>query len=475
MANNTIQIKRSSTVATPGTLANGELAFSSLTNVLMIGSPTATNTPIYIGGLRNPGILTANHALVANSLSQIDFINTANAIIRTLTANNALSTPGQVLTGNSTGGIYWSTVASGSATAAGLDTQIQFNNGGSAFGGTAGFTFTTGTNNVFIANTLTVGTTVVNTTALLLSGGLAITNGVSINTISIGVGNTSANAVHSYNAFSLANSTATVNMSPTSIIVGGAAITTTPTFSILNTTGNTVINSTSYVINGGITAVSNGFNLSVLPSGASTLSIGNSSVSTTITGGDASLRNLSVTGNLSVIGSLVTINVATLQVNDPLIQLAANNITTDLVDIGLYGVYGPTPTYTALYRKNTGGNWFLLDGITSAPTTTVGSGSRAILDAHLNAGAQFVANATQVNITATGSVSSFIVANTLSLTTALPATSGGTGTGTYAVGDLLYASTTTALARLAVGTSGQVLQMNTGGLAGFQTLDGGVF
>ena len=86
-----------------------------------------------------------------------------------------------------------------------------------------------------------------------------------------------------------------------------------------------------------------------------------------------------------------------------------------------------------------------------------------------------MANATQVNITATGSVSSAIVANTLSLTTALPANSGGTGIGTYVVGDLLYASTTTALARLAVGTSGQVLQMNTGGLAGFQTLDGGVF
>lgn len=446
MANNIIRIKRSTTVASPPTLATGELAYTTAGHVLFIGDPATADIPIAIGGKRFPGILTANQALVANSSSQIDIINTANAIIRTITANGAISTAGQVLSGNNTGGIYWAAASSGSGTPGGSDTQIQFNNA-SAFGGTAGFTFTTGTNNVFIANTLTVGTTVVNSIALLLSGGLATTNGVSINTISIGVGNTLANSVHSYNAFS-----------------------------ILNTTGNTAINSTAYVINGGVTAASNGFILSVLPSGASTLSIGNSSVSTVITGGDASLRNLSVTGNLSVIGSLVTINVATLQVNDPLIFLAANNIVSDTIDIGLYGVYnGATPTYTAFYRKNNGGNWFLQDSIASVPTTTVPTGSRAILDAYLNAGAQFVANATQVNITATGSVSSAIVANTLSLTTALPATSGGTGTGTYAVGDLLYASTPTALAKLTVGTSGQVLQVNVNGLAGFQTLDGGIF
>ena len=445
MANNIIRIKRSTTVASPPTLATGELAYTTAGHVLFIGDPATADTPIAIGGKRFPGILTANQALVANSSSQIDIINTANAIIRTITANGALSTDGQVLSGNSTGGIYWGVASSGSGTAAGSPTHIQFNNGAGAFGGTAGFTFTTGTNNVFIANTLTVGTTVVNSIALLLSGGLATTNGVSINTISIGVGNTLANSVHSYNAFS-----------------------------ILNTTGNTAINSTAYVINGGVTAASNGFILSVLPSGASTLSIGNSSVSTVITGGDASLRNLSVTGNLSVIGSLVTINVATLQVIDPLIKLAANNTSTDSIDIGLYGVYGSSPTYSALYRK-AASNWFLLDNISTEPTLTVPTGSRAILDAYLNAGAQFVANATQVNITATVGVSSAIVANTLSLSTALPATSGGTGTGTYVVGDLLYASSTTALSKLGVGTSGQVLQMNTNGLAGFQTLDGGVF
>lgn len=41
-------------------------------------------------------------------------------------------------------------------------------------------------------------------------------------------------------------------------------------------------------------------------------------------------------------------------------------------------------------------------------------------------------------------------------------TRGGTGLGTYAVGDLLYASSISALSRLAAGSNGQVLTLNTG-------------
>ena len=50
-----------------------------------------------------------------------------------------------------------------------------------------------------------------------------------------------------------------------------------------------------------------------------------------------------------------------------------------------------------------------------------------------------------------------LTANTLSLTNALAATSGGTGFASYAVGDLLYASTTTALSKLADVATGNAL------------------
>jgi hypothetical protein len=51
----------------------------------------------------------------------------------------------------------------------------------------------------------------------------------------------------------------------------------------------------------------------------------------------------------------------------------------------------------------------------------------------------------------------------LSLGTALPATSGGTGASSFVVGDIFYANTTTTLARLPIGSTGQVVTV-AGGL-----------
>jgi len=79
----------------------------------------------------------------------------------TVTANGGVGTSGQVLTSNSTG-VYWSTVTAG-ATPGGTNTTIQFNDS-TNLGGSVGFTFDKTTNNVVIANTLTVGTATVNST-----------------------------------------------------------------------------------------------------------------------------------------------------------------------------------------------------------------------------------------------------------------------------------------------------------------------
>jgi len=50
----------------------------------------------------------------------------------------------------------------------------------------------------------------------------------------------------------------------------------------------------------------------------------------------------------------------------------------------------------------------------------------------------------------------------LALGTALPATSGGTGQTSFAIGDTFYASTTTAISKLGIGTSNQVLTVVAG-------------
>ena len=77
-------------------------------------------------------------------------------------------------------------------------------------------------------------------------------------------------------------------------------------------------------------------------------------------------------------------------------------------------------------------------------------------------------------LTANGTVSLSLTANTLSLTTALLSTSGGTGYGSYAAGDLLYASNTSYLSKLTLGGDGTVLQVQGTTLA-WASLDGGTF
>ena len=58
---------------------------------------------------------------------------------------------------------------------------------------------------------------------------------------------------------------------------------------------------------------------------------------------------------------------------------------------------------------------------------------------------------------------------------AIGATYGGTAQTSWAKGDLLYASDTNTLAKLAGGSDGQVLQMNSSGLPVWATLDGGTY
>lgn len=191
--------------------------------------------------------------------------------------------------------------------------------------------------------------------------------------------------------------------------------------------------------------------------------------------------NLQVSGNLVVLGDALTVNVATLAVEDSLIQLAINNTSTDLLDIGFYGNYqvgGGGHEHAGFFRDASDDGIFkLFYGLQDAPTTTVdiaGTGyTRGTIEAYLKSGA-LISNATNVAITSNSTVSVAITANTLALTTALSATDGGTGFDTYTSGDLLVANTGNALSKLSLGTAGYVLQSNGTALI-YDVLDGGSF
>ena len=192
--------------------------------------------------------------------------------------------------------------------------------------------------------------------------------------------------------------------------------------------------------------------------------------------------SLQVGGNLTVLGDLLTINVATLAVEDSLIQLASNNTTSDLLDIGFFGSYeagdAGAHEHTGIFRDaSDGGIYKLFINLEESPTTTVntaGTGyTTGTLEAFLKSGA-LVSNSTAVTITANSTVAVNLTANSLTLSTPLAATSGGTGLNTYTSGDILVANTGNTLSKMALGASGYILMSNGTALT-YDTLDGGTF
>ena len=220
--------------------------------------------------------------------------------------------------------------------------------------------------------------------------------------------------------------------------------------------------------------------------GGSTLTVNSTGVHVN---SSLSIQDLTLSGNLVVSGTLTTLETNNLIVEDPLIALAKDQANTgtfsDAFDIGFFGSYGNTNTkvYTGLFRdQSDSGIYKLFSGQIPDPTTTVDTAnvnfSLATLQSFLRSSA-LLSNSTVTNITANSTVSVAITANTLtagslSLTTPLAATSGGTGFNTYTSGDIIVANTGNALSKLSLGTDGFVLQSNGTALV-YNTLDGGTF
>ena len=197
-------------------------------------------------------------------------------------------------------------------------------------------------------------------------------------------------------------------------------------------------------------------------------------------------RDAVVSGNLTINGTLTTIDTNNLSVKDSNIKLADQNTTSDTLDFGFYGLYNTSSTqyYSGLFRDHSVSTAtnpiFHLFTSTTEPTgivdTTAGGYHQGTLQAYLDTGA-FIANSSAVSITANSSVSVGLVANSLTLSSALAASYGGTGQTSYTAGDLLYASGSTALSKLSIpgsAANGQVL-MVTNNLPAYGTLDGGTF
>lgn len=486
---NTLSI--SNTVTAAKATLTGNVTSSNVTSGTLV-----VTGGVGVAGRINTTDLAAGNTSVYSSLTGTT-LTTVNVFASDTVNAATLSVGGWVVANNS--GVFTSGVVNGDIVRVGTafvanTTKVTI---GSGIGlqanggvGTAGQVLHSNGSSVYWANTVADLTEVVAGDGLTGGGdsgsvtlNVVAANGINVTADSVGVLANSGLSTNSSGLFVVAGTGVTVNAN--GVHIGQAVETTSAvTFQDITINGNSVLGSNS----SDVVAVNGKVNTNIIPSANVTYSLGNTSnrwadvysgnihaVAGYFTG------NVEIGGDIFITGNLVTTNVQSVIISDPLIYLAGNNYASDLVDIGFAGNYASNTgnAHTGLFRRAADDTYYLFKGLTqeldSVSVVNVADPTFAIADlkAYLISGG-LVSNTSKVSITANSTIAVNIVANTLSLSTALPANSGGTGQSSYTAGDILTASNSSNLSKLTLGSDGYVLQSNGTALV-YNTLDGGTF
>lgn len=321
----TIQIKRSTSTATPSSLSAGELAYSgkSDSNKLFIGHPDGTTGPVAIGGQYYTGVVDG--ATAANTASKL--------VLRDGSGNFSAGTITASLTGDVTGNADTAT-----ALATGRTIAIT---------GDLAYTSPSfdGSGNVTAAGTLAT----VNSNVGSFGSATAIPE-ITVNAKGL-VTAVSTNAISSSFTLSDGSTTDTFNNGETLTFTGGTGVSTT----VSN-------NQVSFAIGQAVATNSD-------------VTFNNVDVDGTLTSDDITSTNISVagnatiTGNLTVQGTTTTVDSNTVSIGDNIMVLNKDETGTPSQNAGIEIERG-TATNVSFLWNETNDNWTVSDGSATAVVLT---------------------------------------------------------------------------------------------------------
>ena len=374
MANTLIQLKYSTATDKPAKLNIAEPAYSYTSNTLFIGTPDSLGT-INIGGLfYTSQIDNATNLATPSTIVKRDA--SGNAVFNGITANSITAT----ISGNA-------------STATKLQTARDIGLAGDATGNVS------------------------------FDGSSNVTLTVDLTDTGVGAGTYGGSANIPY---------FTVDVEGRISAAGNTAISTNLNFSGNTGTGSINLLTDTLAVKGqdGISTTANDVTNTI------TVNVDNTVLRTT---GTQSINgDLTINGNLVLNGNTFTQNVATLTVSDPMIYLAANNYTSDILDIGFAGNYydGASNLHAGVIRVHGTNDFYMFTGYNEEFVGNLLNIANPTL---------ILAN-THTNVTG-GRVSG--------LSQAINVADGGTGNTSFTLGKILVGNGTGAIQVLAnTGTAG---------------------